>query len=176
MAGKIILYIATSLDGFIARKNGNIDWLTKYDGSKEDYGYKALLKSVDAIIFGGKTYRQVEKDIKEMYKEKELYVFSKKKYKSELKNIHFVNDDIKKVIKKIKLKSKKDIWLVGGAELANQFIKEDLIDEYIITVVPIILGDGIRLFQEKNFETNLKLMNAKKFKSGLVMMSYVRKK
>lgn len=172
MNRKIILYIAISLDGFIARKNGDIDWLTKYQNEKEDYGFENFYENVDIVIVGGKTYRQV----KEAYNKKEVYVFSRKSPKQKIGNINFVKGDVKKLIDKIKLKDGKNIWLVGGADLTNQFRKDNLIDEYIITFIPTLLGEGISLFSGKNYENNLKLLGVKNYSNGLVQMHYSKLK
>ena len=171
MDRKIILYIATSLDGFIAKEDGNIDWLTKYENSGEDYGFKELYDRVGTVLVGGKTYRQIE----DTYKGKEAYVFSSKESKHKGSNIHFVSGDVKEIVNNLRLGKNENIWLVGGAALVNQFQSADLIDEYIITLIPTLLGKGISLFQGKNPESNLKLLNVKSYKSGLVQLHYVRR-
>ena len=174
MVRKIILYIATSRDGFIAKKNGNIDWLIKYENSSEDYGFKELFDRIGTIFIGGKTYRQIEDSAEKAYLGKEVYVFSRKKSKSKLSNIHFVSGEVKKVVENLKFKDDKDIWLVGGADLANQFLKADLIDEYIITVVPISLLEGIYLNGPQKIDTNFKLKDVKMFDTGLSQLHYIK--
>ena len=170
MDKKIILYIAISIDGFIVKEDGNIDWLTKYENSGEDDGFKDLYNKIATVLVGGITYRQ----IKDEHKNKEVYVFSRKWQKNKSSNIHFVNGDVKEILNNLKLGSNKNIWLVGGANLVNQFLNEDLIDEYIITIIPILLGKGISLFQGRNPESNLKLLNIKKYNSGLVQLHYIK--
>ena len=170
MKKKIILYIATSLDGFIAKEDGNIKWLTKYESSGEDYGFKELYDRIGTILVGGVTYRQIE----EAYKGKEAYVFTKSKPKQKADNIHFVNGDVKRIVNNVKLRNNKNIWLVGGAALVNQFLNADLVDEYIITIIPTLLGKGIPLFRGNNPKRNLKLLNVKQYDSGLVQLHYAR--
>lgn len=170
MDKKIILYIAISLDGFIAKEDGSIDWLTRYEHSGEDYGFKELYNRIETVLVGGKTYRQIE----DAYQGKEAYVFTRKEPKQKADNIHFVRGDVKEVLNHLKLGNNKNIWLIGGAALVNQFLSADLIDEYIITVIPILLGKGISLFQGRNPEINLELLNVKSYDSGLVQLHYVK--
>ena len=171
MDRKIILYIATSLDGFIAKEDGNIDWLTKYENSGEDYGFKELYDKIGAVLVRGTTYGQIE----DAYKGKEAYVFSRTKSKQKADNIHFFSGDVKEIVNNLKLGNNKNIWLVGGAALVNQFLNADLIDEYIITIIPTLLGKGISLFQGKNPESNLRLLNVKHYDSGLVQLHYAKR-
>ncbi len=170
MDKKIILYIATSLDGFIAKEDGNIDWLTKYDNSGEDYGFKELYESVGTVLIGGATHRQIE----DPHAGKEVYIFSKKEPKHKADNFHFVSGDVQTIIENIKLGDNKNMWLVGGADLVNQFLDANLIDEYIVTIIPILLGEGIALFQNKNPEQNLKLLKIKSYDSELVQLHYTK--
>ena len=99
-------------------------------------------------------------------------MYFQEKLPKKIGNINFVKGDVKKFTDQIKLKYGKNIWLVGGADLANQFIKANLIDEYIITFIPILLGEGISLFSGKNYESNLKLLDFKNYSNGLVQMYY----
>jgi len=162
---KIILYIATSLDGFIARKNGSVDWLPQPDNS-EDFGMKEFLDSIGTVILGNTTY----KEFKAPYPNKKCFVFSRKNTGKE-DNITYVNSDVKDFIEGL---SDEDgnIWLVGGASLAKEFLKNNLIEEFIITVIPIVLGEGISLFGEGSGEHKLKLQNIKSYDSGVVQLHY----
>lgn len=171
MQKKVVLFIAASLDGFIAKEDGNIDWLTRYESKNEDYGFKSMFARIGTVIVGGNTYRQVKDD----YQGKPAYVFSRKKATHTPANIHFVHGDVKKILKSIPSKGK-PIWLVGGGELVQQFLQADLIDEFIITFVPILLGKGIPLFHAHHSPTQLKLTQSKKYPSGLVQLHYVRTK
>lgn len=170
MNKRIILYIAISLDGFIAKEDESLDWLTRYENSGEDYGYKDLYNRVGTVLVGGTTYRQIEAE----YKGKEVYVFTWKEPKQKVDNIHFVRGDVAEILNNLKLGNNKNIWLVGGAALVNQFLSADLIDEYIITIIPTLLGNGISLFQGRNPERNLKLLNVKSYDSGLVQLHYAK--
>ena len=163
---KIILYVATSLDGFIARKNGSVEWLTKFSNTEEDYGYKEFLDSVGTVILGNTTY----KEFGAPYKNKECFVFSRKNSGKE-KNITYVNDNAKNFIENLPDDERK-IWLVGGANIAKEFLKNNLIDEFIITIIPIVLGEGIPLFAKGIEEHNLEFLNSQSYDSGVVQLHY----
>jgi dihydrofolate reductase len=171
MKRRIILYIATSSDGFIAGKDGSIKFLDKYNESGEDYGYKEFFSSIQSIIFGNNTYQQVgnTKEFKEWYKNTPIFVFSKK-LKGKKDNVTFVNEDVKEFAEKLE----GDVWMMGGASILDAFLKEDLIDEFIITIMPDKLGEGIPLFKEKDFEKQLKLIDTKKYSLGAIQKHYTR--
>lgn len=168
---KVVLYIAISLDGYIARRSGEIDWLF----SDQDYGYTKFLGAVDTIVMGRKTYEQVLRFGEYPYKGLECFVYSRKLV-GRNENVSFVSEPPASFITKLKQRPGKDIWLVGGAELASECVKHDLIDEYIISVHPIILGQGIQLFPPPLPELWLELIDAESFSSGLVQLSYQRKR
>lgn len=167
---KIILYIASSLDGYIARENGDVDWLPKID-SFEDYGYADFLKSVDTVMMGRKTYDQLLNFDEYPYSDKKCYVFSKDYSKFD-KKAEYVNKNIECFTGNIKHQPGSYIWLVGGSEIIDIFIKADLIDEFMIFVIPNILGKGIPLFRESNPELKLKLTKSIPFPSGIVQLNY----
>jgi len=170
MDKNIILYIAMSLDGFIAKEDGSIDWLIKYEKMEEDFGFKTFYNKIGTVLVGSITYRQY----KDAYREKNVYVFSRTKSKSSAENIHFVSGDVKDIVSNLNFGANKNIWLVGGATLVYQFLIADLIDEYIITIIPILLGKGISLFQAQSAEKNLKLIDVKRYVSDLVQLHYVK--
>ncbi len=169
---KIVLYIATSLDGFIARKNGDVDWLPSDEDSLEDYGYNDFYKTIGMVIMGNTTYKQILSFGKFPYKGKDCFVFTKNKSKIKDENVTFVSRDVKEFIEQLNPKDNKDIWLVGGASIIDEFLKYDLIDEFIVTIIPILLGDGISLFKRKPDEKKLKLVDVKSFNNGLVQLFY----
>ncbi|GAA0731556.1 dihydrofolate reductase family protein [Clostridium oceanicum] len=174
MNRKVILYIATSLDGYIARKSGEVDFL-KGDGSEPgiDIGYNDFYKNIDTVIMGNKTYSQIMGWGEYPYKGTKGYVYTRKDLRND-ENVTFTNEDPKSLIEKLKSKEGKDIWLIGGANILDSFIKEDLVDEYIIAVMPIVLGSGIPLFKENEREIKLKLKESKAF-DGIVQNHYVKR-
>lgn len=168
-----MLYIATSLDGFIARKDGSVDWLSPYENGQEDYGYKEFLKKIGIVIMGNTTYKQVLSFGEFPYRGKDCFVFTRNKEKHTDENVTFVSKNAKDFISQ--LRENKNIWLVGGASIIDEFLKFDLIDEFIITIIPILLGEGIPLFKGRSNEKNLELIDVKTFDTGLVQLYYKRK-
>jgi len=160
---KIVLYIATSLDGYIATEDDSLEWLFKCEG-EGDNGYSEFYNTVDTILIGRRTYDWIiEKEEGNFpYKDKECYVFSKSK-NGKNENVEFINQDVVEFTSKIKKLGGKNIWLVGGGNLLHSFIKERLVDEFIITVAPTLIGNGIPLFNKDDFEQELKLKNIRKF-------------
>ncbi|HLC59934.1 MAG TPA: dihydrofolate reductase family protein [Candidatus Nanoarchaeia archaeon] len=166
---KIKLFIACSLDGFIARVDGGIDWL--FTG---DYGYKEFYDSIDTVLMGRKTYELALK-LGETYKDKKAVVFTTKENLKKSSNIEFISDVIS-FTKKLKNLKGKDIWLVGGGEIVSLLLNNNLIDEMIIFMHPIILGKGIPLFKSIKKEIKLKLIGTHKFEDGLVKLYYKKLK
>jgi dihydrofolate reductase len=166
---KVKLFIANSLDGFIARADGGIDWLFM----DADYGMAEFHKSIDTILFGRKTYDvALSLGGAPSYKGIKNYVFARTLKNSADKNFEFVSGDIRSFIESLKQSKGKDIWLMGGGELIESFINERLIDEFILTVHPIILGEGVPLFRGLRQQTDLKLIACKTYESGIVQVSY----
>ena len=174
MSRKVILYIGTSLDGYIARKNGEVDWLEGDGSNPTDEGdYEAFYKTIDTVIMGNATYVQIMGWGEYPYKGTKGYVYTRE-VKEANEDVIFTNENPKLLIERLKKESGKDIWIVGGCELLDLFMKEDLIDEYIIAVAPVILGEGIPLFKEGNAEVKLCLKESKIF-NGFVQNHYIRK-
>ena len=140
---KIILYIATSFDGFIADVEGGVDWLPEEPAPDDSVGFKALLNRVSIIIMGRKSYEQILGFGVWAWNDKHTYVFTSKNLVTENLNISFVQGAPQDFLKD--LKQEGDIWLLGGAELVSSFAKEKLIDECIVTIVSQTLGEGIKL-------------------------------
>lgn len=170
---KIILYIAQSLDGYIARKNGAIDWLPS--GGDGDYGYSDFLSTIGTVLMGRKTYEQCLTFGEFPYRDKACYVFTRDETKSKAEFVQFVHGGVVSLVRRWRASNKKnDIWLVGGAQLICEFQRHGLIDEYIITTCPILLGSGIPLFEENAAERKLTLQSQKAFKGGLVQSRYTK--
>ena len=173
---KVVLYIAQSLDGYIARENNDISWLSVVERDNEDYGYDDFIKSVDTVFMGRKTYEKVLTFGMEFpHKGRRCYVLSKTLRGAD-ENVQFFSGDIDDLITKIKEQKGEDIFIDGGSEVVREFRDNDLIDEYVISIIPILLGKGIRLFRETETQNNLKLVDSKIFVSGLVQLKYVRVK
>ena len=175
---KVILYIATSLDGFIARPDDNLDWLTSVPNPDQgDYGYEALLAGIETIIMGRKTYDVVlGMGIPWPYTGfKTLVVTTNSNFQPTTPDTHIVSDSLKDVVLDLKKNNKKDIWLVGGSQLNTYFINQGLLDQMIITIVPKMIGDGIRLFADHPAEQEWTLTHVQSFNTGLVNLTYDKK-
>ena len=164
---KIILFIAVSLDGFIAGEKGEVDWLFH----DQDYGYKKFLDGIGVILMGFETYKKCLSFEEWPYKGKKCYVFTRKTGLPTDNNAEFINNPIE-FTKKLKRLKGKDIWLVGGEKINSLLLNERLLDEIIIYIHPIILGRGIALAENLNKEIKLKLINCKRYDSGLVQLDY----
>ena len=177
MKRKVILYISQSLDGFISDNKGSVDWIL--GNNKEyigDYGYNNFIKNIGTVILGENTYKQIKNELspdKWVYEDLQSYVLTNEKIKDTI-NIKYVNINIKELINRLQQEKGKNIWICGGANLVNQCIKENLIDEYQITTVPVILGNGIRLFEENNKKIRLELKEIKE-ENGLIMGIYAKR-
>jgi dihydrofolate reductase len=169
---KLILYIATSLDGYIAQPNDDLSFLDSVQKEGEDYGYNDFILTVDTVILGRKTYDWVMNHVPEFpHADKETFVITRKQ-KAQLGKIVFYTGNIRNLVLLLKKKDGKNIFCDGGAEVVNVLLKEKLIDELIISVIPVLVGDGIKLFQDDRPEQNLELISAKKFDTGLVQLHY----
>lgn len=172
---RIILYIATSIDGYIATPDGGVEWLNEIPNpTNEDHDYKELLASIDTVLMGGKTYHEIIGfGIPWPYKDKTSYVVSRRDSNvTPNENVHFITEDVIARISELKSEIGKDIWLVGGGELTAMLLNANLIEEMQICTVPIILGNGIPLFPGKTKESQWKLANSKVFSTGLLLSTY----
>jgi len=160
---KLVLYIATSLDGYIATEDDSLEWLFKIEG-EGDNGYSEFLRTVDTILIGRRTYDWIiDKEKGNFpYRDKNCYVFSKSLHEKN-ENVEFINSDIVEFTNKLKESEGENIWIVGGGNLLYFFIKERLVDEFIITIAPTLIGRGIPLFKEIDFEMELKLKGLRQF-------------
>jgi len=154
---KIIAYIATSLDGYIAREDGSIDWLPESGES----GYDVFYKSIDTVIMGKTTYDQVLTFGEYPYKDKKSFVFTTTNQTKD-ENVEFVSNVDKFVIEGFPGVGK-NIWLVGGAQIIASFLKQKVVDEIIVTIIPVLLGKGIPLFKNIERETKMELIKTEKY-------------
>ncbi|HIK09976.1 MAG TPA: dihydrofolate reductase [Oscillatoriaceae cyanobacterium M33_DOE_052] len=166
---KVCLFIAASLDGYIARKNGDIDWLF----TDQDYGTSDFMAGIDTVVMGRKTYEQVLGFGEYPYQGKAGFVVSQTRAGETDDNVEFIGGDLKEFINQLRHQPGQDIWLVGGGEIIYHFLRWGLVDELILSVHPIILGDGIPLiYRDSELATVLELKNIITYDSGLVQMYY----
>ena len=171
---KIKLYIAISLNGKIANPDGTVDWLESIPNpEKSDYGYSNFYKTIDTTIQGNNTYKQIVGwGIDFPYADKKNYVFTRDQKLEHTKYVEFVSSNHINFINQLKKESGKDIWLIGGGQLNTMFLNEKLIDEIHVFVMPIVLANGIELFEALPKQTNLKLIDTKTYTSGAVELKY----
>ncbi len=165
---KIKLFIACSLDGYIAGPNEEIDWLF----SDNDYGYSEFYASIDTTLNGYKTYEKTLSFGEFPYTGKKNYVFTRQSNRPEHEQIQYIQGDIVAFTRNLKQQQGKDIWLVGGGEIISILYNYKLIDEYIIAIHPIILGNGIPLFVDLKIRQDLQVADCKSYPSGLVQIFY----
>ena len=160
---KVVLFIASSLDGYIATEEHNLDWLFTVEG-EGDNGYSKFYDTVDTVLMGRITYDWIIEHEKQIfpYKDKECYVFSRTK-KDNNEHVTFISDEVVQFTNKLKNRNSGNIWVVGGGDLVHSFIKNKLIDELIITVAPVLLGTGIPLFKSNGFQTPLSLKSINRY-------------
>lgn len=175
MNRKIILYIAMSLDGYIAKTDDNIDFLSIVETPDEDFGYADFLQNIDTVIWGRKTFDKVLSFGNGVpHEDKKVYVVSTTK-QGKKEHAEYVSNVIE-LVKSLKQKDGKDIYCDGGSEIVFELLKNRLFDRIIVSVIPHLLGDGIRLFREKNVEQNLQFKRSISYPSGLVQLWYDIKK
>jgi dihydrofolate reductase len=174
---KIIVYIATSADGYIARKDGSVDWLDR-PRPKHNYGMGEFWKSIDTILWGRKTYDLVlrfqkeGKDSPDNYGGLRNYAFSRKPPKKVARGFEFVKEPIKKFANRLRAQKGKNVMMMGGAGLIASFLDAGEIDEFIIHVIPTFIGEGIPLVAPGHRTVPLKLLSVKKFTDGVVRLHY----
>jgi dihydrofolate reductase len=174
---KTILYIATTIDGYIARPDGNIDWLTSFPPPESgDYGYAALLESIGTIVMGRRTYEDILGfGIEWPYTGFTTYVVThNKEYTASTPQTFIINEDAVGALGSIKDTAEKDIWIVGGGALIQSLLNDRLIDAMIISVVPKIIWDGIRLFPAPSEESRWTLTHMQSFNTGIANLLYER--
>lgn len=171
---KVILYIATSLDGYIAKPNDDLSFLSIVQQDGEDYGYTNFVKSVDTVILGRKTYDWVMTQVPKFpHADKNSYIITRTVRPSTGKT-NFYTGKLKDLISKLKAEQGKNIFIDGGAEIVNELLKENLIDEFIISIIPILVGNGTKLFKDGRPEQILELVSTKQFDKGLIQLHYKR--
>ncbi len=169
---KLILYISCSLDGYIAKPNDDLSFLNCVHVEGQDYGYHDFIENVDTVIMGRKTYDWVMTQVDTFpHADKETYIITRSERPADGK-INFYTGSLKSLVTRLKNKHGKHIYCDGGAEIVNELLKEQLFDELIISIIPVLVGCGIRLFKDGRPEENLKLMSSKNYETGLVQLHY----
>ncbi len=175
--GKVTLFIAMSLDGYIADYQGKVDWLEGQGDDTENIdSYSEFVKKVDTVVMGWNTYNQIVTELSPdewIYNELTTYVITHRECISSEK-INFVDTDPVELVKRLRVENGKGIWICGGANVIHQLVNKDMIDCYYITVIPTLLGTGIRLFEDSKKEIKLKLLKTQCY-GGMIDLIYVRR-
>jgi dihydrofolate reductase len=170
---KIIVNIATSADGYIARSDGNLDWLTKRPAPKGFYGLPKFSRSIDAKILGRKTFDLSVKMGASFSASNVHYVFSRRSPSAFVQpGVEFVTESIRAFAERLRKQAGKNIWMMGGGEIIGSFLDEDAIDEFIISVVPTFIGEGIPLIAPGHRGVPLRLLTVQRFPDGIVQLHY----
>jgi dihydrofolate reductase len=169
---KVVLGLGISLDGYIARPDGAVDFLFM----PKDYSLGPFFASIDTAIMGRKTYDVALKMGGGGFGDSKMksYVFSHSQAPGERGGVTFVNESTKRFVEKLHKRPGKNIWLMGGGELARDFLKDDVVDELYIGIVPVLLGEGIPLFPSGFPQREFSLLENKTFSKGLIALKYSR--
>lgn len=175
---KIIVYIATSADGYIARPDGDVEWLNRRPDTV-DYGMKKFYSTIDTILWGRKTYDWVLAYDKKTGSKGRMfdtklanYVFSRKPPKRAAPGVEFVSEPVKTFARRLRAMPGKHIWMMGGGGLIASFLDAGEIDEFDIQVIPTFIGAGIPLMAPRHRDVPLRLRSARKFSDGVVRLRY----
>ena len=173
----VTLFIAMSLDGYIADVNGGVGWLGgEKSGENDMASYAEFIRDIDTVIMGANTYEQLVTELSPdewMYPDLTSYIITHHP-KQPTERIKFTRENPVQLITRLKAQAGKNIWICGGASIVNQLIQNDLIDKYYINVIPTILGDGIRLFDTSGKEIKLRLLQTKSY-NGITDLVYERR-
>ena len=168
---KVIVHIATSADGYIARSGGDLEWLTSRPAPKGFYRMDAFMKSVDTKVLGRKTY-EVSLRMGAKFDSGRTIVFSRHPPANTPSGVEFVHDAIGPFVSRLREQPGKDIWLMGGGEIIASFLDAQAIDELVISVAPVFIGEGIPLIARRHRHVPLDLQSVERFEDGLVQLRY----
>jgi len=170
---KVIVHIATSADGYIARKDGGIEWLTARPAPAGFYGIEAFTQSIDTKVLGRKTYEASVRMGAKFGSRDQTIVFSRNpRPKDAPPTVEFTDEAIGVFLNRLRRSQGKDIWLMGGGEIIGSFLEAQAIDEFVISIVPIFIGDGIPLIARRHLHVPLSLESVERFEDGLVQLRY----
>lgn len=166
---QLLVYIACSIDGYIAREDGGLDWLDRVGGFDEDYGFKQFLDSVDALIIGRKTY-EVATTVPDPYPGKRVVVLSNG-LDSVKEGMELYRGDLLTLVGQLHRDGFKRVWVDGGSTI-SQFLALKLVDTMTLSIIPVVLGSGIPLFHVVGRELPCRLLTAQGYPSGLAQLKY----
>jgi dihydrofolate reductase len=169
---RIQLYIAQSLDGYIAERDGGVAWIEAFLVEGEDYGYRAFLEGVEAAVMGATTYEQELARGHWGYGERPVWVCTHRRLEvPAAADVRFVSGPVEAIVGEIEHQVSGHVWLVGGGALARQFVDAGALDELILFVAPVLLGTGISLFGG-TLPASATLTGTTEYATGLVELRY----
>ena len=169
---RIIVHIGTSADGYIAGPDGDLEWLTSRPKPAGFYGVTAFMKSIDTKILGRKTY-EMGLRLGATFGSGRTIVFSRHSPPADPPaGVEFAHEPIAPFVGQLRDRPGKDIWLMGGGEIIASFLDQGAIDEFIITMAPVFIGEGIPLLARRHRHTPLDLLSAQPFEDGVVQLHY----
>lgn len=170
---KIILYMAVSLDGYIAERDGSLEWLAGFPNpERTDYGHNSFLSAIDTVIMGGRTYRELlNMDVVWPYREQQTYVVSHHEWSAK-ESVRFITEDVIETIAGLCKQEGKNIGVAGGGELTSMLLAANLIDEMQILHIPVILGKGVSLFPGQDRESEWELTGSRSYENGVLHVTY----
>jgi dihydrofolate reductase len=170
---KVIVHIGTSADGYIARPDGDLEWLTSRPKPPGFYGMSAFMRSVDTALLGRKTYDASVRMGARFDSKRRTIVFSRQAPPAAAPTgVEFVTEAIGPFVRRLRNEAGKDIWLMGGGELIASFLDEQEIDEFVVTVAPVFIGDGVPLIARRHRRVPLELHSVERFEDGVVQLCY----
>jgi dihydrofolate reductase len=170
---EVIVHIGASADGFIARPDGDLEWLTSRPAPKGFYGMNAFMRSIDTKLLGRKTYEASLRLGAKFDSKSRTIVFSRHAPPADAPSgVEFVNGPIGPFVRRLCEQPGKNIWLMGGGELIASFLDDHAIDEFVISVVPVFIGDGIPLIARRHRHVPLSLHSVERFEDGVVQLHY----
>ena len=170
---KVIVHIAASADGYIARPDDDLEWLTSRPAPAGFYGMNAFMKTIDTLLLGRKTYEASLRLGGKFDAKTKTIVFSRHAPPADMPpGVEFESGDVAAVVQRLRERQGKDIWLMGGGELIASFLDAQAIDEFVVSVIPVFIGDGIPLIARRPRHVPLELQSVERFDDGLVQLHY----
>ncbi len=172
---EVIYYVGCSIDGFIADEQGGVDWLGSVETEGEDYGYASFFDSIDALVMGSRTYEQVVGFGEWPYATKSCWVLSQRPLAPAAPAVRITSGEPNEVLAEIDRAGHSRVWMVGGSQAAGAFLERSLMTQLVISVIPVVLGRGIPLFQGVGSIREFALERTDRFQSGVVQCRYSAK-
>lgn len=171
---KISMYVAASMDGFIARPDGDISWLGNTEVELQDYDYQAFYETVDCLVMGGKTYRQIRASHEWFYAGKPTWLYSRQPFVVDIPDVFHADMSPVALAERLKGEGKKHLWVLGGGEIHSRFLREGLVDEIRLFIMPLALGKGVPLFAPPLTDRTWRLADMKRWNGDVAELHYIQ--